>query len=519
LSGEFKKAEYEGLRAALGKTPEERQTVVDGLFQQVQDSGAVSETQKFSLKSGLADLIDHGKIPQEAQLAHMNSVFGDEFVRTIMRERDAFTKMKEMGIEIANVPRAIMASTDLSFGFRQGLMIATSHPDIFWRDWAHQFTKGGEKSFQAAKEAIVARPTYPLMDKYGLALTDVGEVVKGREEQFASPLAERIPVVGKVVGWSNRVYTAFANQLRADTFDYYVKRAKNLGRDLWSNNFKEWTHKKGITTAGMPPEKVEELRLQWGKDVKLGHDIAKIVNNGTGRGTFGNKMEDLAPAMNALMFSPRLFASRFNTLLNPVYYVKLDPFARKAQLKMTASMVGSGLTTLGLLAAAGAKVGTNPNSADFGKIEMGNTKIDIWGGYQQYAVLLARMLTGKTTSSTSGKTTSLTSGAYGKPNRLSILSNFFQGKLSPIPAFAIALLKGNNVMGEKFDLSKGLDKNVTSFEWMKNPVASMFIPMVIQDFADIAKDDPSLIPLSALGVFGVGLQTYSKTNKKGKTIR
>ena len=519
LSGEFKKAEYEGLRNALGKTPEERQTVVDGLFQQIQDSASISETQKIPTKNGLEGLINRGKIPQEAQLAHMNSVFGDEFVRTIMRERGTFEKMKELGIEVANVPRAIMASTDLSFGLRQGLMIATRHPAIFWGGWAHQFTKGGTESFKAAKEAIVARKTYRLMDKFGVALTDVGEIVKGREENYASPLAEKIPGIGKVVGWSSRVYTAFANQLRADTFDYYVKRATDMGRDLWSNNFKEWTHKKGLATVGMPPERVEELRIQWGKDVKLGHDIAKIVNNGTGRGTFGKRMEDLAPALNALMFSPRLFASRFNTLLNPVYYMKLDPFARKAQLKMTASMVGTGMTTLALLGAAGIKVGTNPTSPDFGKIEAGNTRIDIWGGYQQYAVLFARILAGKTTSSVTGKATSLNTGAYGKPSRLSVLGNFFQGKLSPIPSFVTALLRGSNVMGEKFDITKGFDEKLSSFDWMKNPVASMFIPMVIQDFADIAKDDPGLIPASALGVFGVGLQTYSKKNKKRKTIR
>jgi hypothetical protein len=78
----------------------------------------------------------------------------------------------------------------------------------------------------------------------------------------------------------------------------------------------------------------------------------------------------------------------------------------------------------------------------------------------------------------------------------------------------MSLLQGSNVMGEKFDVTKGFDKNILSFDWMKNPVVSMFIPMVIQDLADIAKDDPKLIPASALGVFGVGLQTYSPTKKK-----
>jgi hypothetical protein len=225
-------------------------------------------------------------------------------------------------------------------------------------------------------------------------------------------------------------------------------------------------------------------------------------------------MENIAPAMNALMFSPRLFVSRFNTLLNPFYYAKLDPFARKAQLKMTLSMVGTGVTTLALLKQAGVDVGLNPSSPDFGKIKIGNTRIDIWGGYQQYAVLAARMMSGKTTSSVTGKTNSLTSGKYGQSTRMDILSNFGQGKLSPIPAFAVGLLKGSNMAGQKFDVTSGFDKPFTDLEWRKNPIASMFIPMVIQDAIDLAKEDPSLIPASVLGVFGVGLQTYQPQKKK-----
>jgi hypothetical protein len=37
--------------------------------------------------------------------------------------------------------------------------------------------------------------------------------------------------------------------------------------------------------------------------------------------------------------------------------------------------------------------------------------------------------------------------------------------------------------------------------------------MAAQDTIDIAKDDPDLLPLSLLGIFGVGLQTYMPKKK------
>ena len=48
-------------------------------------------------------------------------------------------------------------------------------------------------------------------------------------------------------------------------------------------------------------------------------------------------------------------------------------------------------------------------------------------------------------------------------------------------------------------------------------VGKRFVPMVVQDIYEIAKDDPDLIPLSVLGVFGFGLQTYE--GKKPKRLR
>ena len=45
-------------------------------------------------------------------------------------------------------------------------------------------------------------------------------------------------------------------------------------------------------------------------------------------------------------------------------------------------------------------------------------------------------------------------------------------------------------------------------------VARRFVPMAAQDIYEIAKEDPELLPLSFLGMFGVGLQTYKERIQK-----
>ena len=45
-------------------------------------------------------------------------------------------------------------------------------------------------------------------------------------------------------------------------------------------------------------------------------------------------------------------------------------------------------------------------------------------------------------------------------------------------------------------------------------VAQRFVPMVIQDVYELAQDNPKLLPLATLGLFGFGLQTYGGETKK-----
>ena len=461
LKGPLPKAEFESIR---GKISQEN---IDGLFNMIQSHPELSTLDKVSAGEGLAKLFGEfgGGVPQPKQLVMLEKVFGPEFVKTVSDKTPLLTKWKSIGLEIANIPRAFMASADLSFGLRQGVVMAATHPAIFWKNFPKQikyFVK--EKWLRESNAEISGRPTFELANESGVSLTNMGKEMVGREEPFQSQLAERIPILGQLVKMSNRAYSGFANRLRMDVFDYLVKRAENAGRDPW-------------------------------KDKTLAQDIATVVNTGTGRGSLG-KFERAGPALNAFFFSPKLMASRLQ-MMNPAYYIKLDKFARVEALKQLVSTAGAGLTILGLAKMAGVEVGTDIRSADFGKIKVGNTRFDIGGGFLQYLRLAGQLWTGKVVSSTTGKVSTLGEG-YKPRTRLDILMSAIQYKEAPIFSFATSLLKGQEAFGGEFNLGSEVGKR--------------FVPMIIQDMVDVYKDDPSILPLSALGIFGVGLQTYSPSS-------
>ncbi len=460
LKGPMDKVEFESIRNRVS------QENIDSAFRQIEHSPAVSGYEKIRAKEGLAKMLGErgGGVPQPGELELLKNVFGKEFVDTVAAKAPLFQKMKALGLEIANVPRSIMASMDLSFGLRQGVMLAARHPQLFAKSFIHQFKLfTSEKSFKGLVDEIKSRPNYPLMEESGLALTNLGKELRLREEPFQAPIAEKIPLMGAVVRGSNRAYAGFANKLRADVFDYLIKQAEKMGENPHEN-------------------------------IKLAKDIATVVNTASGRGKLGATLERAAPALNATFFSPRLMASRLQTL-NPSYYIKLSPFARKEALKTLLSFVGAGTTVVGLAKLAGAKVGTDWRSADFGKIRIGNTRIDVWGGFSQYARFAGQLLTGEVVSSTSGRKIKLGEG-YKPLTRLDIAQRFMEYKTAPVVSFAIGLLRGKGFQGEKYNLP--------------SEFAKRFIPMVISDMVDLYKDDPESMPLAALGAFGVGIQTYSR---------
>jgi len=408
----------------------------------------------------------NGVNPQMNQIKALSEVFSKKFVEEMLKSTPLINKMRRLTGNILNLPRAMMATADLSAPLRQGIFFL-GRP----KQWGPSFGKMfkyalSEKAYQGQMERLSKLPSFKAMKESGLQFTDMGEVLTKREELFQSNLAEKIPVFGIIARGSNRAYSGFLNELRASVFnDLYLKAQK----------------------TGALEARPELVR-----------DLARFVNAGTGRGDLG-MFERAAVLLNGTLFSPRLLASRLN-LINPKFYYKLDPFVRKEALKSLFTFLSIGSTVLTLAKLNGAEVSLDNHNSDFGKIKIGNTRYDIWGGFQQYFVFASRIAPafiggGKYVSSTTGKITDLNDPGYKGTTRLDLLQRFLESKESPIASFVTDAFRGKTSFGEDFRI--------------KEEIANMFIPIIANDLKDLVKEGE----LNALGVipgvFGVGVQTFN----------
>ena len=270
-----------------------KESDIHELFHKVEMS-SLDNYDKITAQRGLNKLlgIEGATIPQAGELKHLQKVFGTEFVGAVREATPLLAKAKELGWEILNAPKSMKSTFDLSAPFRQGAFMVRRKE--FWKNLPKMFKEfASEDVLNKSHDEILSRPTYGLMRRGQLALTDLTDMTT-REESIMSSLPERLKLLpkkfgavdplriyGKGVRASNRAYTGFLNRLRADSFDDLIMHSKRAGKD---------------------PQAEAEL-------------IASYVNNATGRGSLG-KMEGAAKALNAAFFSPRLISSRV-ALLNP----------------------------------------------------------------------------------------------------------------------------------------------------------------------------------------------------------
>ncbi len=455
LGGELPKVQFESIR------PQFTQQDLDSLFNQISNHPTLMEGQKTHAITGLAKLLGErgGGIPQKSEIALLEKIFGSDFTNAVLKNRGKWEKILEDAGAAINLPRAITASLDLSAPLRQGLPLITRRE--FWTSLGPMVKSLlSEKSFRGIQEEIASRPTHQLMQEAKLALTDINGLLP-QEEAFLTNFAGKLPGIRA----SNRAYVGFLNKLRADTFDALAKDLQKQGR--------------------LNPDTAKS--------------IASFVNTATGRGDLPKVLQQAAPLLNGLFFSPRLIASRLQ-LLNPQFYIKQDPLVRKEALKAILGATGAISIVLGLSKLAGAQVGTDPKNADFAKVKVGNTRYDLTGGFAAYFRLAAQLKSGKLISSTTGKVSTLGEG-YKPLTRYDIILRFLQNKESPVVSLLSSMLQGKNPVGEPLNF-----KETNPFN---NPIAKLFIPMLAQDIYDAYQEWGAEGIVRAIpSTFGIGTQTY-----------
>jgi hypothetical protein len=397
-----------------------------------------------------------------------------------IKNRPMPQKVRDLLVDLFNIPKAFRASMDFSAPLRQGAILSFSHPIIASKAFKEMFVQTfSPKKSELWMNRLKASDDYIKMKKAGLYLAESTSKLAAKEEQFMTNLAHKIPVLGKLFAGSERAYVGYLNKLRVDVYSQGHTYLDSLGYNFQKNSDKYAA-------------------------------LADFINNATGRGKLGF-LEPIAKELNAAMFSPRLVASRIN-LLNPVKYYKMPKEIRKMALRDMGIFVGTGLMILSLYKLAGADVEEDPRSADFGKIKIGNLRLDIWAGFQQVVRAFTQLVTGQRKSTKTGKVSKISKKEFPFKGRMSVVGQFARSKLSPSMALVVDILEEENMMGEK----------VTPEMIAEN----VFLPLYLGDVVEIYKEEGlGITGLAAtLSLFGVGAQYYSETNivkhsySKGMTL-
>jgi len=324
--------------------------------------------------------------------------------------------------QILGLRRLIQTAIDLSVSFRQGVTLALNPRqwDVFGKSMSSQLKSVfSQKNFDRIMFDIESNPEYTNALKDGVHFNDLKnpDPLKHNED-FQKSFFYKIPWVSEPFKASNRAADSFLNTAR---MELYTKMVGNLERQ-------------GLTRE---------------TDPKAFEHAAKWTMNMTGRGSMIKSLEQaggLQQILGSTFYGARLMASRFN-LLNPYYYTRMPSEVRKQALGDIASTVGVMVLT-GLAAkAAGAKVGLDPDDADFLKVRAGNNVYDITGGLGTYVKLYTRLTRAafERASATKYEANKATDKAGTN------VGTFFRNKLAPNTSYGLNWWYGKNTLGQDFN--------------------------------------------------------------------
>lgn len=268
---------------------------------------------------------------------------------------------------------------------------------------------------------------------------------------------------------SNRAFTTFLNVARAELLD-----------TLLADNFKD-----------RPPTPAELKQ------------VGDMVNLATGRG-------NMSPGVrNALgwsgLWSPNLLVSRVQLMVGQPLW-KGSARTRRIVAEEYARIIATGAVLYGVSRLFDSKDETDSTSSDFAKIvregATGDTRIDLWGGFQQVTVLASRMAQRKTKTidddekDLSGRELLLTG------------AKFYRSKLRPDVGIA-----ANIVLGEDW---RGRPSTVGNVAQSLAP-----IPISLSEITKLLKAHGFTegMILQTLQEFGVGVSNYADDDYDMRSTR
>ena len=486
MRGEYAKIDYNGLKEL---TPE----TLDQLMKVAQDHPGLGYHDRLNVMAALKANVEEGRNPRPHELKLIERVFGKKTAAGMVQEH--VQNLGDKTLNVLNIPRALQTTADISGQFRQNLVAGVSHPIIWSKSFPLAFKSMTGPGYEASQRFLESRPLYNQAIQDGLRFTDIGEHTEmvahpeGFQSDIAANAMDKIPRVGgrkvpNVLKGSARAYVASGNYMRMMAYENRMRIALISGdQSIYK----------------------PEVRKQ----------IADVLNAATGFGTLPGRADHLLPAMNTFMFSPRLMLARLH-YMDPTWYFRLKGPARREAMRGLFALAGSVTGALYLFSRIpGVEVDwQHPQSADWGKLRIGDRRIDIAGGFQQYVRLATELAPaalggGRTYSTTTGKYTKFGTG-FGQQSRLSVGLSFLENKAAPIPGAVINVARGTDQAGNKMSYQS----------WAGN----YLVPLGFQDAYSAFKDTPGggikgiewAAGMGGLSALGLGIQTYKAKPSKAR---
>ena len=450
---------YESVRGQF-KSPE-----INALFESIAKNPDLQYFEKVDTQEALTGLLD-GRALARYEIILLNNHFGRKLADVALARRPMSDKVWDIGLDVAGLPRTLLASIDMSGILRQARLLGQAHPRLYW-EMIKRYHKSffSEKYTEKLNQEMKDSPDYAEARQMGLDLTSYGSQaidVLMREERFATRFAEKIPGVKQ----SERSYTSALNWMRLAAYSKL---------------------KQGMLEAGMP---ITSQKLQR---------IAQVINDLSGRSSLGKgiKSQRFAAALNTVFFAPRFQLSRMKVLVKLT--VPTDPLVQAEVGKAVASFIGTNLVVMGLLKVAlgdKAEMEFDPRSSDFGKIIIGNVHIEPWAGFVPLVRFAAQMTTGQIKTTAIHRITDV--------SRKDVLTRYLRGKESPIAALVTDVFTGKKYTGKELNW---FNAN------LENEFYQRLTPLAIQDVIDTSVTDgwPAGLLVLPATFYGMGIQTYKPT--------
>ena len=468
-----------------------------------------------------------------AQLRAEKQTIKDEFDKlqyaNELKNRSLTEKIIDGIIEAWGITRALRATAEFSFILIQGGFFVVSHPIIAAKGIATAFSHfASQKRSDDFAKRIKSQTWYNGVKEDKLAITETDYKLNAREELFLN-------------GWVNHIW------------DILGLPAKLAGEKAYEN-WKKLNPVKAFERANVGAlntirlaryfDGVRLLELQ-GK-TRLSHpqdykNIADLVNTFTGRASIGgvDQSKAMSKVLPMIFFSPKMWASTLKTFTPYSFYHfgkmtsaelgnrgNLGKDNKTGKIQVSAAQKMAMADYMKFVGATGAVVAAfamkynndddeetsvsfDPNSSDFLKIKIGNTRIDPWGGRIQMIVLQSRLLSNSMTSTSTGKNLPL-GVPYKTPTGFGLMGQMTRNKLAPSASLLVKYLdRYENKKGERVDK---YGKEVA----MSDEVINNLYPIYWETINELHAEQPETVALflDFYGFLGGGVQTYESKKKK-----